>query len=71
MIKKRILRHPLPFILIALVTILASCEDETGNLGLDVLPEKDLFTGTDTSTHILARNINPGKLQSDDAEYAI
>ncbi|MFW6042725.1 MAG: DUF4270 family protein [Marinilabiliaceae bacterium] len=71
MLKKRIFPHPLPFILIVLVTILASCEDETGNLGLDVLPEKDLFTGTDTSTHILARNINPGKLQSDDAEYAI
>jgi len=54
-----------------ILTALASCEDETGNLGLDVLPQDDLFTGTDTSTHVIARNINPERLQSDDAEYAI
>jgi len=71
MLKKRILRHPLPFMLIIIVTALVSCEDKTGNLGLDVLPEDDLFTGTDISTHVIARNINPENLQSDDAEYAI
>lgn len=71
MLKKRILRQPLPLILIILVTVLASCKDDTGNLGLDVLPEDDLFTGTDTSANVIARNIDPDSLQSDDAEYAI
>ena len=72
MLKKTILWHSVPYILIALISLSStSCKDDTGTLGLDVLPKDDLFRGTDTIAHLTSRNINPGALQSDDAEYAI
>lgn len=67
---RRILRQFMPVFFAALV-FFTSCNDETGTLGLDVLPQDDLFSGTDTSSHFPAQNINPDRLRSDDAKYAI
>ena len=70
MLNKRSLRQYLPLIL-ATLALFTSCEDKSGNLGLDVLPSEDLFSGTDQSSFLQGRNIDPARLKSDDPNYAI
>ncbi|WP_291857441.1 DUF4270 family protein [Marinilabilia sp.] len=70
MLNKRSLRQYLPLIL-ATLAFFSSCKDESGTLGLDVLPTEDLFTGTDEVSFLKGQNYNPVKLQSNDASYAI
>ncbi len=70
MLNKKSLRQFVP-IIIAAFAILTSCKDETGTHGLDVLPSDDLFKGTDSTTYVIAKNINIPNLRSDDATYAI
>jgi hypothetical protein len=68
--QKRMLWQFMPIFFAAFV-FFTSCKDETGTLGLDVLPPDDLFSGNDTSSHFPAQNINPNRLRSDDVKYAI
>lgn len=70
MLYKKSLRQFMPIILAAFA-FLASCKDETGTLGLDVLPSDDLFSGTNTGSYFPAQNENPARLRTDDAVYAI
>jgi hypothetical protein len=70
MLNKRSLRQWMPLIL-ATLALFTSCEDKSGNLGLDVLPSEDLFSGTNQSSFLQGRNIDPVRLISDDPNYAI
>lgn len=70
MLNKRNLRQFTPLIL-ATLALFTSCKDESGTLGLDVLPSEDLFSGTDQSSSLPGRNYDPVRLQSGDASYAI
>lgn len=70
MLNKRNLRQIIPLALMVFA-FFTSCKDETGTLGLDVLPSDDLFKGTDTSSYLPAKNANPDNLRSDDASFAI
>jgi hypothetical protein len=58
--------------LIAVTALFSACKDETGTLGLDILPPDDMFKGTDTATHLSAWNeMPPIRVRSDDPTYAI
>ncbi|PWE00260.1 DUF4270 family protein [Marinilabilia rubra] len=69
MLKKRSLRQFVP-IIVAAFAFFASCKDETGTLGLDVLPSDDLFSGTNTESHLPAQNENPVRVRTDDVRFA-
>jgi hypothetical protein len=70
MLNRRIIGLFVPFALAA-ITFLPSCKEETGTLGLEVLPSDDLLSGTDAKSYVPAENFDPVKLRSDDADYAI
>lgn len=70
MLNNRCFRQIMPLIVVSLL-IFSSCEDKTGNLGLDVLPSDDLFSGTDATSYLNAKNTLPEQVRTGDAEYAI
>lgn len=70
MLNKRSLRQFMPLIL-ATLAFFSSCKDESGTLGLDVLPTEDLFTGTDEDSYLKGQNYNPVNIKTSDASYAI
>ena len=70
MLNKRSLRQYMPLIL-ATLAFFSSCKDESGTLGLDVLPSEDLFTGTDEVSFLKGQNYNPVNIKTSDASYAI
>jgi len=57
--------------IIAPLAIIASCANDTGTLGLELLPSGDLFSGSDISYYVPVSNENPARLQSDDVDYAL
>jgi hypothetical protein len=70
MLNKLKIRFLLPFLIVS-VAVFVSCENETGTLGLDVLPQNELFSGTDTSYYMPVSNEKPIRFRSDDVDYTI
>lgn len=70
MLNKRSLRQFMPLIL-ATLAIFTSCKEESGTLGLDVLPPEDIFSGTDATSRLMGQNYDPVNIISSDASYAI
>ncbi|MGQ1891756.1 DUF4270 family protein [Thermophagus sp. OGC60D27] len=70
MLKKLKKRHLVP-LFIASLALVVSCDNETGTLGLEVLPSDELFSGEDLKYYIPVSNENPNRLQSDDVDYAL
>lgn len=60
-----------PLIVVPFLLMNVSCDNETGTLGLEVLPPDELFSGTDTIMYLPVSNEKPAKLQSDDIDYAL
>ncbi len=55
----------------AVLILLPSCKEETGTLGLDVLPSDELFSGTNKTSQLEVINSTLEKIRSDDADYSI
>ncbi|WP_010420685.1 DUF4270 family protein [Anaerophaga thermohalophila] len=70
MLNKRKIRFLLPFLMVA-VAVFVSCENDTGTLGLDVLPQDELFSGADEIAYMPVSNENPTRFRSDDVDYTI
>lgn len=70
MIRRRMLRLFMP-VGMALTFVAGSCTNDIGNLGLDILPSEDLFTGIDSAKYMSAQNFNPGFIKSNDAGLAV